>query len=143
MVFWLVFSRTIEFRDGYRYQLKRAYSVNTPLRPPADVVSEFVVLEAAGDLHVRSGYAWDGPSGPTFDTLSFMRGSLVHDALYQLIREGHLPRDPFREHADRLLREHCREDGMSALRAWYVYQAVRLRGDDSLNAADRPLRVAP
>lgn len=139
-----MFSRTIEFRDGYRYQLKREYSVQTPLRVPTAVVSEFVLLEREGALHVRSGYAWDGPSGPTFDTLSFMRGSLVHDALYQLIRERLLPLDPFRELADRLLRQHCLEDGMAPLRAWYVYQAVRLRGADALSPTKaRPLRTAP
>jgi hypothetical protein len=36
------------------------------------------------------GYAWNGPSGPTLDTRNFMRGSLVHDALYQLMREGRM-----------------------------------------------------
>jgi hypothetical protein len=143
MVLLGVFSRTIEFRDGYRYQLKRTYSLRTPILPPEAIVSEFIMLGVDGEMHLKSGYAWDGPSGPTFDTLSFMRGSLVHDAFYQLIRERHLPQDPFRELADRLLRDHCLEDGMSALRAWYVYQAVRLRGDDSLKAKDRPLRVAP
>jgi hypothetical protein len=102
-----------------------------------------VTLSPDGTLFLASGYAWDGPSGPTFDTPDFMRGSLVHDGLYQLIRERHIPMDPYREQADRLLRAHCIEDGMSGLRAWYVYQAVRLRGDDSLKAKDRPLRVAP
>jgi hypothetical protein len=139
-----VYSRTIEFRGGYRYQLNRDYSVMTPLRPPRNCISDYVLLETGGALHVRKSYAWDGPSGPTFDTPSFMRGSLVHDAIYQLIRERHLPMDPFRELADRLLRQHCLEDGMSALRAWYVYQAVRLRGEDALSPSKaRPLRVAP
>lgn len=139
-----MFSRTIEFRDGYRYQLKRPYSLATPLRPPATVVSEFVQIEEDGTLHIKSGYAWDGPSGPTFDTISFMRGSLVHDALYQLIREMVLPMDPYRELADRVLRTICLEDGMAPIRAWWVYNAVRLRGDDALGPRNaKPLRTAP
>ncbi len=86
-----MFSRTIEFKDGYRYQLKRTFSLQTPIHPPEPVETDFIALEAGGILHLRNGYAWDGPSGPTVDTGSFMRGSLVHDAFYQLIREGHLP----------------------------------------------------
>ena len=77
-------------------------------------------------LTVEERYAWDGPSGPTIDTKSFMRGSLIHDALYQLMREGHLDRKVWRLYADKLLRKLCLEDGMSKFRAWYVYNAVRL-----------------
>lgn len=77
-------------------------------------------------LKIENRYAWDGPSGPTIDTESFMRGSLVHDALYQLMREGHLDRKIWRLYADKLLRKICLEDDMSKFRAWYVYHSVRL-----------------
>lgn len=56
--------------------------------------------------------------------ITLMRGSLVHDALYQLMRENHLDEDRWRPTADDILRRLCREDGMSAIRAWYVYQGV-------------------
>jgi len=59
-----------------------------------------------------------------------MRGSLVHDALYQLMREGALP-IVYREEADRLLRRICIEDGMSRLRAAWVLRGVRLGGASS------------
>ena len=36
---------------------------------------------------VEKDYAWDGPSGPTIDTSNSMRASLVHDVLYQAMRE--------------------------------------------------------
>ena len=75
-------------------------------------------------LTVHAHYAWDGPSGPTFDTKTFMRGSLFHDALCQLIGEGLLDKK-YRKYADQLLRQICLEDGMSKFRAWYVYMAVR------------------
>ena len=70
------------------------------------------------------------PSGPTIDTSSFIRTSLVHDALYPLIRLGGAPYD-HRRHADRLLKKLCREDGMSWFRAWYVCVAARLFGGSS------------
>jgi hypothetical protein len=59
-----------------------------------------------------------------------MRGSLVHDALYQLIRQRCISED-YRLHADKLLKKMCREDGMSAFRAAMVYKAARWFGEQS------------
>ena len=78
-------------------------------------------------LTIKKNYAWDGASGPVLDTQRIMRGSLVHDALYQLMREEHLPQKA-RENADWLLREICIEDGMPKFNADLVYLAVDLFG---------------
>jgi hypothetical protein len=87
---------------------------------------------------------WDGPSGPTIDSLTFMRGSLVHDALYQLMRENHLNHSEYREPADRVLQKICKEDGMWSLRAWWVYHGVRLFADPAADPADKkPVTRAP
>jgi hypothetical protein len=73
-----------------------------------------------------------------------MRGSLVHDALYQLMRERRLDEETYREPADRLLQKMCKEDGMSAPRAWWVYQAVHFFGQPSADPAnDKPVIRAP
>ena len=121
----------IFYKGGYKYQLDKEYSINTGLYPSKAIYRGFITLYASGHLVIKYGYAWDGPSGPTIDTKSFMRGSLVHDALYQLIRDGGLPEDPCRKQADDLLRKICIEDGMTALRAWWVYKAVRFAGKDA------------
>lgn len=71
-----------------------------------------------------------------------MRGSLVHDALYQLMRQGHLDPDKYRETAVDLLRTMCREDGMSAIRAWWVYKGVRWGGESSTETTREP-QTAP
>jgi len=111
---------------GYKYQLTADTGCETGLRV-GDVGNDFVQLDGEGRLTLRAGYAWDGPSGPTLDTPSFMRGSLLHDALYQLMRTGLL--DPtHRESADRLLRQQCLDDGMPAWRVAYVYRLVRWFG---------------
>ena len=121
----------ITYKGGYKYQLTKRYTHETGIKVPRlIVVSPFLVFDH-GRLSIMPGYAWDGPSGPTIDTPSFMRGSLVHDALYQLIREGHLGEE-HRLRADELLFMICREDGMSPWRAQYVYWAVRWRGDEAL-----------
>ncbi len=134
----------ILYKGGYKYQLKDGYVAATGVRPPQAIQTEYISLAQDGTISIKVGYAWDGPSGPTIDTLNFMRGSLVHDALYQLIREGHLDGATYREPADRLLQRTCMEDGMSKLRAWWVYQGVRLGGGPAVDPAnDKPRTWAP
>ena len=89
------------------------------------------------------GYAWDGPSGPMPDTKDAMRGSLVHDAIYQLIRQSHLSAY-YRDVADKKLREICIEDGMSHPMAELLYQAVHIFGDPYADPAEeKPVIEAP
>jgi hypothetical protein len=116
----------ILYRSGYKYQLAADYRVPLAALGSLNIVTEFITVQDGG-LEIRKGYAWDGPSGPTIDTANFMRGALVHDALYQLIRAGMLGKR-WRKFADITLRNICREDGMSAIRAWYVYRSVRAAG---------------
>lgn len=133
----------IAYKKGYKYQLVEGYATTIPIRPDQDIDTDYIALTHEGQLQIRKGYAWDGPSGPTIDTLNFMRGSLVHDALYQLMREeklGHENREP----ADRLLQQMCRDDGMSSIRAWWVYTGLRIGGDPAADPANRkPIVRAP
>lgn len=132
----------IKYTDGWKYQLKEDYSCRTGIEGHA-AVTKYITLELDGAITIKEGYAWDGPSGPTIDSKDFMRGSLVHDSLYQLIREGHLP-ESLRDNADRILRRHCEEDGMWSVRAWWVYTAVRKFGKDAVGKAGRhPTLYAP
>jgi hypothetical protein len=134
----------ITYNTGYKYQLKETYEVVIDIRPAAAIETEFINLSVEGRLEIKKAYAWDGPSGPTFDTLDFMRGSLVHDALYQLMREELLDRKIHRDAADRLLQRICIEDGMSKFRAAIVYQSVSRFGDPSADPAKkRPPVQAP
>ncbi len=75
----------------------------------AGLFSPSVPYSSVGILIVKSHYAWDGPSGPTFDTPTNMRASLFHDALCQLIGEGWLDKK-YRKYTDQLLRTHMLED---------------------------------
>ncbi len=111
--------------DGYKYDVRQVYRHSVPRLSRFKYINDYLRLQD-GVLTISVGYAWDGPSGPTFDTKNFMRGSLVHDALYQLMREGAIPRKHYRKYADQLLNIICLEDGMSKFRAWYVYRAVRM-----------------
>lgn len=117
----------IKYKDGFRYQLDEDYKVTVGFSPDKDIGTHFIDFRTSGILTIKKGYAWDGPSGPTIDTANFMRGSLIHDALYQLMRFGHLSM-AYRELADDELKRVCLQDGMSKARAWYVHWALRRGG---------------
>jgi len=117
-------SGLVRYCKGYKYQLQQTFWIDIPITSITAVVPGCITLVPSGRLTIYSGYAWDGPSGPTIDTSDFMRGSLVHDALYQLMREG-LLNISHRDVVDRLLVALCRENGMSETRAAWVYYGVK------------------
>lgn len=134
----------IHYRDGYKYQLTETCQLEINIHPDEDIVTEWILLNSEGLLTIMRGYAWDGPSGPMPDIHEAMRGSLVHDALYQLMREDHLSSVQHRDTVDKLLRELCIEDYMSHPMAELVYQAVHLFGNPYANPSEeKPTLTAP
>ena len=126
-------------RRKYKYNLHGDYEYKADIKveEPSDL--GYVKISQDGLLTIKKGYAWDGPSGPTFDTKNFMKGSLVHDALYQLIREEKINEDQ-RKRSDEILKEICLEAGMSKIRAWWVFLGVHWFGASS---AKQDLLSAP
>ena len=114
-------------RRTYKYNLHNDVTFKANIQVLKVKNTGLVTIDKNGKLAIKKKYAWDGPSGPTIDTKNFMRGSLIHDALYQLMREEFIAQHQ-RKRADEILWEVCREDGMSWLRATWVYEAVRLGG---------------
>lgn len=84
-----------------------------------------------GYVTVKDLYCWDGASC-AIDTRSFMIASLVHDALYQLIRLQYID-VAYRAAADKILKDLCLLYGMPGWRASYVYRAVRIFGGKHCN----------
>lgn len=120
----------------YKYQLVEPYVLQIGIRGN-DIDTPYLRLGPEGLLEIKTFYAWDGPSGPTIDTPDFMRGSLVHDAVYQLIRMKALAYH-YKAYADLLLKKICLEDGMSAFRAGYVYLAVKFFGGAAAMPGSEP-----
>ena len=116
----------IVYRDlpKWKYQLLEDWHTRTDMTG-FDITKDLFSLGEYGLLIVCRGYCWDGPSGPTIDTKSFMRGSLAHDVFYQMMREKLLPMS-VRKTADKVLVKLCREDGMSWVRRKYVYRSLRM-----------------
>lgn len=120
--------KQIKYRSGYKYQLAEPHKCKVKVYPQEGIITEYIELDVNGNLVIKQGYAWDGASGPTFDSKSSMRASLVHDALYQLIRHGFL-RVTDRMAIDLEFRKICIEDGMWAWRAELWYRMVRKYAD--------------
>jgi len=125
---------------NYKYQTKEDYSFPVGIKPKEKIDTLFIVLDTDGKLTIKKLYAWDGPSGPTIDTPNFMRGSLVHDALYQLLRGNHFEEnhEEIRKVADKLLQKMCLDDGMSKFRAWYVYLGVHCFAKKAAKPTSKP-----
>ena len=144
--------KQVTYRAGYKYQLAEPYEEQLLIYPAQEVGTEWISLAPSGKLLIAAGYAWDGPSGPTIDTSNSIRGSLVHDALYQLIRLKKLsPR--FRVMADEIYERICWEDTAEAAwgwrhllqaRTWIQFRALRLFGAGATEPeAERPVLYAP
>ena len=132
----------MKYRDSYKYQLYADEAFITGIKG-FEVHSDFIDLMPDGKLTCKKGYAWDGASGPTWDSKSSMRGSLIHDAGYQLMREGHLPLD-YKVVFDGLFYLTLIHDGMSKARAYIWYKGVLwFATSATLPENDRPILLAP
>ncbi len=81
----------------------------------------------SGTISAQVGYAWDGASGPVLDTHRTLRATLIHDILYQAIRQHKIDRAD-RRLADRIMLAILKEDRMWFPRRLCWYAAVRLFG---------------
>ena len=112
--------------DYYKYKMVTKRVVQTGIKG-YNIKTDFFWLKECGELVIFAGYCWDGPSGPTVDTPSFIRSSAVHDILFQIMREGRIPdidRDIFFDDANLELYRIGKIDGMNPIRALWVWKSV-------------------
>ncbi|MBW2561360.1 MAG: DUF1353 domain-containing protein [Deltaproteobacteria bacterium] len=98
-------------------------------------------MDTDGNLTIKNGYAWDGPSGPVKDAAENMRASLVHDALYQLMRNDKLKSRTHRKAADQEFKDICKADGVSNFRASVYYKALRKFGKPAASPQNKKVVV--
>jgi len=133
-------------RKGHKYEVLRVGACETAI-VGVSLYHAFFSISPEGRVYTRLGYRWDGPSGPTVDTASFMRGSKNHDVWFQVLRELDALIDKGKitfsrewptdraliwqrifDAANRDLRKHCREDGMMWPRYHWVHRSVQRFG---------------
>ena len=76
----------------YKHRLKTKVVLQTSVFG-YDVTTEFIRLFPNGVMEIYPEYMWDGASGPTWDTPNVKVPSAGHDALFQLMRLGLIPRN--------------------------------------------------
>lgn len=138
-------TKQIRYHSGYKHQNAEDAYFETGIHVGHVVGTEdgYVILWPMGRILVKKGFSWDGASGPMPDKNTIMRGSMVHDALYRLLRERGIPQKA-RLLADQLLRRLCLEDGMPVAEAESIYLIVRKRAASAARpTALSELRTAP
>lgn len=122
----------LKYKEGYWYQTLDWQRVQLPFDCPDYEGDGNWVMIRKGWLMTRVGYAWDGASFVMFKWFGTPRAwlvpSLVHDALYQAIREGALGRQ-YRDDVDRMFYAQLRARGVSWLVALVAYYCVRVGGN--------------
>lgn len=114
----------------YKYEMLRDRSVQTRIYN-FNIITSFFRINKIGKMSILSGYRWDGPSGPTIDTPSFMRSSACHDVWFQCLRQARIPtkkRDFVFNESNKDLQSISIEDGMYRFRAYMVRKSVSMFG---------------
>lgn len=133
----------IKYIAGTKYQLAEDYEILTPVTGEA-IDDPLFTLYRDGFLRVRKGFAWDGASGPTFDTKNSMSASLVHDVFCILMRDGRISYDRWQDIINLFFEEMCVRAGMWRWRARLWYQAVEFADAGNPNQGlDRLIQTAP
>ena len=111
-------------RRYWKYRLYNTEVYPTGITLTNPVQTRYIDMTVDGVITVKRGYVYDGASGPTIDSKNTMLASLIHDALYQLMRGNLISRD-WRKRADEVLYEILIDKGMWKLRAKIWYRTVR------------------
>lgn len=114
-----------EFTGIYKYKLLEDIECNLDYDFPPISFKWFNVSN--GKIIVTTGYAWDGGSGPVFDTKSVLLPSLIHDCFYQAIRLRLLP-NSYRKLADLQFKKLLIKNKCFPPRAFLFYIGLRIFG---------------
>lgn len=135
-----------ERNKDYKFELPETETFVVPI--DTYVSTDFISL-GMGAMTIKEGYAWDGSSIPlkklarfiTFDKYDpdkyCKEASLVHDALYQLMRSELLNRGN-KDYIDRLYESMCIKGGMGKRQAAWRYWAVKTFGHRTLKPRHYP-----
>jgi len=116
-------------QDG-TYTLDESYTAKTFVTGQS-VEAAGATLLPNGDLVMKAGYNWNGPSGPAVDTANTLVPSGMHDGLYACITALDLVQvaeNVLREKADKSYRDSLKTWGVPKWRKFMHFKGVRLFG---------------
>lgn len=136
-------NQEIKYTSGWKYQLAETCKVQTPVTG-YDISNDYFHLYPDGVLCVFKGYAWDGASGPTWDTKSSIFPSMVHDVFCQCMRDKSVSYELWQNIINRFFKEQCIACRMSKGRAALWHAGVELGDAGNPNQGpDREVITAP
>lgn len=134
----------LKYKQGYRYQTQEQMGVGISFRCPTFRLTGGWASADLQVLVIQPWYAWDGASFVLFKwfgtPMPWLVPSVVHDALYQAIRDGVLGRQ-YRNDVDRFFYDLLRARGVSWLVATVAYYCVRIGGNFAVRKTN-PIREA-
>ena len=136
-------TKTVKYQDGYKNFLYETYKDKVAIYPGKRIKTDYGSLDEKGNVEIYRKFPWDGCSGPTVATKTTIRGGLLHDFLYRLMKHGLLAR-MWKEQADKEFWIRLKEDRCNKLRAWCFYKAVLIFGESSTFRENRKkVKTAP
>ena len=114
----------------YKFKAEKDLNLKLPVSMP-DFEHEYCSVKD-GVVYVKKGYAWDGASGPVFNTKNTLVASLVHDVLYQAQRLNLIEHNSTnRKNADENYYELLKYFAVNPVKWKIWYLAVRFFGKKS------------
>lgn len=114
----------------YKFKVEEDLTLRLPVSMP-DFEHDYCMVKN-NIIYIKKGYAWDGASGPVFNTKNTLVASLVHDVLYQAQRLKLIePSSINRKNADKNFFELLKYFGVNPIRRKIWYLAVRFFGKKS------------
>jgi len=124
----------LKYRQVQGFRVEVTWEYQTQIAVDRSIKTEWVDL-IQGLLVMKKGFCFE-PSGPTIKTASIMQGCCAHDAIYYLIRNGHLEKH-WKELADDLMREIHLKDKVAEIRASYFHWSVINFGKPAIDPRKR------
>jgi hypothetical protein len=137
-----IMRRQIAYTKADKFVLGRNEWFDLDFAPMYEVESSYVKFTIDGVLMIKRGFLWSA-NFPAMNTENTKPASLLHDAGYDMIKDGLLPRKPFKDLFDMAMRDVLLECKILDARAWAWYMAVQIGGDNALNAPRPSLRYSP
>lgn len=133
--------KKIAFVEADKFILAEDYRDVAPFKPHKTIITSYGAFYADGTYKVSKGFLFSANS-PAINTLDSRRGAMIHDFFYCLMKDAHLSRE-YRYDVDYYFYNILLEDGMIPLRALAWFKAVRIGGDNALDAPSPKVQYAP
>jgi len=137
-----ILRRQIAYTNADKFVLGRDEYFDLDFAPEYPVENSYAKFTPDGVLKIKRGFLWSA-NFPAMNTDNTKPASLVHDAGYDLIKDGLLPRQQFKDLFDMAMRDILLECGILDARAWAWYMAVQIGGNNALDEPRPSLRYSP